>query len=363
MLPQIGLPISELYTPFLWVDLDIMENNISHLSNYFKDAGVGWRPHTKGIKVPAIAHKMLESGAIGVTCAKLSEAEVLVSAGIQDILLANQVVDPGKIARLAHLQHRAKVMVAVDSFDNAREISMIANNLGCIIGVLIELNIGMNRCGITPGDPAVALAQKIHDLPGIALLGVMGWEGHVVDILDPAHKDEKCLDAIESLVNTAEMIRAKEIDIPIVSCGGSGSYTITSKVPGVTEIQAGGAIFGDVTYRTWGATTQCSLYIQAAVTSRPSPSHAIVDAGFKTMSCDASMPEVVGISGVILSGLDAEHGYLDIANKDTQIGSKDRIDFIVGYGDSTVFLHEILIGIRNGTVETVWDIQGRGKIT
>lgn len=362
MAQQIGIPISELETPFLWVDLDIMESNISYLSDYFKNAGIGWRPHTKGIKVPAIAHKLLASGAIGVTCAKLSEAEVLVSAGIKDILIANQVVDQGKISRLALLQHHANVIVAVDSLDNAKDISKVANEIGSGIEVLVEVNIGMNRCGIKPGDPAVELAMQINDLPGIELLGLMGWEGHVVGILDQELKEKTCLNAIESLVSTAKMVRMKGIEIPIVSCGGSGSYTITAKVPGVTEIQAGGAVFGDVTYVKWGAGTQCSLFIHATVTSRPSPARAIVDAGFKTMNGEQSMPEVVDIPGVNLAGLDAEHGYLDIENENIQIMCNDRVDFIVGYGDSTVFLHDYLIGIRKGKVEEVWDIQGRGKI-
>ena len=363
MSDQIGLSINELDTPFLWVDLDIMESNIAHLAGTFRDLGVGWRPHTKGIKVPEIAHALIASGAIGMTCAKQSEAEVLASAGIDSILIANQIVPRGKIARLAFLQRQADVMVAVDHLDNAKDISNAAERAGFRIGVLVEVNIGMNRCGTLPGSPTVELARQIADLPGIELRGLMGWEGHVVDMADREEKERACVRAIESLVHTADMARSHGLELPIVSCGGSGSYTITAKVPGVTEIQAGGAVFGDVTYAKWGATTQCALHIQATVTSRPSPSRAMVDAGFKTMSGDVSMPEVVGLPGVTLTGLDAEHGYLTIENDDVQVRPGDRVNFHVGYGDSTVFLHDTLVGVRNGKVEAVWEIQGRGKLT
>jgi D-serine deaminase-like pyridoxal phosphate-dependent protein len=366
MIQQIGCSISELDTPFLWVDLDTMESNISYLSGYFKDAGVGWRPHTKGIKVPSIAHKLLESGAIGVSCAKLSEAEVLVSAGIKDILIANQIVGQSKITRLAHLQYRTNIIVAIDNFENAKDISKVANEIGVRIGALVEVNIGMHRCGTAPGNRAVELAKQINDLSGIELLGVMGWEGHVVDIPDQELKEKTCLKAVESLVNTAEMIRMKGIDAPIVSCGGSGSYAVTAHIPGVTEIQAGGAVFGDLTYVKWGAYTQCSLFVHSTVISRPTPARAIVDAGFKTMNgkmSTVSMPEVADISGAKLLGLDSEYGYLEIEYEKLQLRINDRVDFIVGYGDSTVFLHDYLIGVRGGKVEAVWEIQGRGKLT
>ncbi len=138
----------QLDTPALWVDLDLMEHNIQVLAQFFREAGVAWRPHTKGIKVPAIAHVALDAGAIGVTCAKLSEAEVLAAAGVKDILIANQVVGASKVARLASLRRHADVMVAVDSLENVQEISQTAVRAGVVIRVLIEVNTGMNRCGM-----------------------------------------------------------------------------------------------------------------------------------------------------------------------------------------------------------------------
>lgn len=355
--------IYEVDTPVLWVDLDQMEANIEYVKNQMDAFGVQWRPHTKGIKIPAIAHKLISAGAIGVTCAKLSEAEVMASAGIKDILVANEVVGEKKIRRLVALQAHADVMVAVDDLDNVRAISQAALTAGCRIRVLVELNIGMERAGVLPGQPAVAFAKEIVDLPGIDFAGLMGWEGHVVGISDPQEKKTAGEKAIRALVETAEMIRTEGIPVRIVSCGGSGSYKISASIPGVTEIQTGGAIFGDMTYHAWGAGTTPSLFVMTSVSSHAEPQRAIVDAGRKTMNCEIFMPKATNLQGVELTSLSAEHGVLNITDPDLVLKVGDRINFMVGYGDWTVFLHDRLYGVRSGQVEIIWEILGRGKLT
>ena len=354
---------SNLETPFLWVDLDIMERNISCLAKYFNQAGVNWRPHIKGIKIPDIAKAAIDKGAVGITCAKLSEAEVMVSAGIKEILIANQIVDPVKISRLAELNKQAEIMVAVDNPKNIEDLSDIAQEKDGRINVLIEMNIGMNRCGVLSPETALKLAEQINNSRGTQLRGIMGWEGHVVGIADFQQKKESCLKAATSLVDTSRLLKEEGHDISIVSCGGSGSYTITSHIPGVTEIQAGGAILGDITYNHWGVETHNALFIQASVISRPSADRAIIDAGFKTMSKDVFIPELVEHPGVQLVDLDAEHGYLKIDDPQNKLALGDRLNFIVGYGDSTTFLHDRLIGTRNGSVDNIWKIEARGKLT
>ena len=359
----IGKDKSAIDTPALWVDVDLMESNIQRLTDYLRDAGVAWRPHTKGIKVPAIAHKLLGAGAIGVTCAKLGEAEVMAEASIKDILVANQVVGPQKVARLVNLRRSADVMVAVDSLKNAQEISEAAVGTGVKIRVLVELNTGMDRAGLEPGEPALEFAKRIAHLPGIDVAGVMSWEGHALETEDLEERRELTLTAVRSLVQTAEMCREVGLEMPIVSCGGSGTYWITAHIPGVTEIQAGGAIFSDVAYRTWGARTTPSLFIHATVTSRASAICAVVDAGRKTMNGDTAMPEVRDVRGVRVSGLSAEHGGLELSGPEVPLKVGDRLDFIIGYGDNTVYLHDTLYGIRNGIVEAAWPILARGKLT
>ncbi|MBI9045132.1 MAG: DSD1 family PLP-dependent enzyme [Anaerolineaceae bacterium] len=359
----IGENIYKIDTPALWVDLNSMESNIQLIGSRMKAANVDWRPHTKGIKIPAIAHKLLAAGAIGITCAKLGEAEVMAAGGVQDILIANEVVGTLKIKRLVALRAHANPMVAVDDFDNAREISDLAAAAGRKIRVLLELNIGMERAGLTPGQPTLEFAQKIVDLPGLEFCGVMGWEGHVVGIEDPQEKQQVGEKAIQALVDSANLLREKGIAVPIVSCGGSGSYKISSNVPGVTEIQAGGAILGDQTYEAWGADIIPGLFVMTTVSSHAVPERAIVDAGRKSMNCEVFMPKVTNLEGIELTSLSAEHGVLEIKDSDIKIKVGDRVNFVVGYGDWTVFLHNQMYGVRDDVVEMVWEIQGRGHLT
>jgi len=359
----IGQDHLNLDTPALWVDLDQLEANMRGMAAYLKEAGVAWRPHTKAMKIPALAHKLLQAGAIGITCAKLSEAEVMVAGGIQDILIANQVVGATKIARLANLRRSADVMVAVENFENAEEISKAAVRAGVKIRVLVEINIGMDRAGLEPGETAIEFAQKIADLPGLDLAGVMGWEGHTLKYTDPEEKRRAILQAVQSLVCTAEMGWAAGMKMPIVSCGGSGTYQVTAHIHGVTEIQAGGAVFADVAYQKWGVPFESALHVLATVTSRPAPWRAIIDAGRKAMNGDSAMPVAKGLKGVKVTALNAEHGVLELEDTGILLKVGDKIDFITGYSDTTVFLHDQLYGVRKGLVETVWEIQGRGKLT
>ena len=361
----IGKDKWELDTPALWVDLDLMESNIQRLAAFFKEAGVAWRPHTKGIKVPAIAHKLLDAGAIGVTCAKLSEAETMVAAGIKDILIANQVVGAQKVTRLANLRRQCDVIVTVDSLENVTEISQAATEKEVTIRVLIEVDAGMHRAGLQPGEPVLRFAKEVarFSSQGIELAGVMAYEGHTCDIADPEEKRRQVHVAIEPVVRSSEMCRKAGFSMPIVSCGGSGTYTITARIPGVTEIEAGGAVFSDVTYRSWGVELDPSLFVQATVTSRPTPTRAIVDAGRKAMDGQTSMPEPRDVGGATVSSLHAEHGLLELAGKDVKLRVGDKLDFIVGYGDNTVYQHDVLYGVRKGKVEVVWPILGRGKLT
>jgi D-serine deaminase-like pyridoxal phosphate-dependent protein len=358
----VGGKKNDLDTPALWVDLDIMERNIAKMAQFIQSAGVAWRPHTKGIKIPAIAHKLIASGAIGVTCAKLGEAEVMAAAGIHDILIASQVVGKSKVTRLANLCHHADVIVAVDSLENVRQLSKAASQASSSIRIVIEVNTGMNRCGVQPGDSALKLAKQVAGLPGLRFSGVMGWEGHTVGIEDPAEKERSVHQAVESLIATAQLIRSSGLPAPIVSCGGSGSYRITALIPGVTELQAGGAVLGDVTYIRYGAQTEPGLFVLATVISRPAPERAVVDAGRKAMNGEVSMPVPKGVPGLRLEKLNAEHGILAIENPAIPLKVGDKLDFIAGYGDNTVFLHDYLFGVRGDKVEIAWEVQGRGRL-
>ncbi|MFI5339248.1 MAG: DSD1 family PLP-dependent enzyme [Candidatus Methylomirabilales bacterium] len=362
---MVGHPIRDLDTPVLLVDLDKLDRNIAKMRQVIMaEAGIGWRPHTKAIKTPAIAHKLLQAGAHGVTCAKLSEAEVMAAAGIRDILIANQVVGTAKIARLVRLLRHADIIVAVDCDAHVKALDAAAQAAGTRLRVVVEVNIAMNRAGVEPGEPVVALARGVASCRGLRFAGLMGWEGgRLAEIPDPDEKRKRIEAAVGLITASAERCRAAGLPVEIVSCGGTGTYWITAKLPGVTEVQAGGGIFCDVHYRRdYGVQHEYALSILTTVVSRPTPTRIICDAGWKAMARHPAFPEPLGLGEVKSLNLSAEHATIELATPRSVPGVGDQVQFVAGYSDSTVFLHDHLYGVRNGCLEAVWPILGRGKL-
>jgi D-serine deaminase-like pyridoxal phosphate-dependent protein len=358
----VGHPLSDVDTPALVIDLDALDHNIATMAADIAARGAQWRPHSKANKTPAIVHKEIAAGAIGVTCAKVSEAEVMAAAGIRDILIANQVVGPIKTRRLAWLAREADVIVAVDNPDNVRELDCAAGQAGTKPRILIEVNSGMNRCGTLPGEPTVELAKLIDSMPNLRFAGVMAWEGHSMAINDPAEREAEIRRACGSLVDTANACRAAGLDVQIVSAGGTGTYLVSAGVEGITEVQAGGGIFGDSTYRDLGANVIPALSIMAQVTSRPTPEKVMIDAGRKSIDPSARQPSVEGTETTGDMSFSAEHGRFTLATPSDCPRIGDRVFLQSGYSDQMCHLHEYFIGVRNGIVAAVWPIQGRGRL-
>jgi D-serine deaminase-like pyridoxal phosphate-dependent protein len=350
-------------TPALLVDLDIMEGNIARIVAACRENGVAWRPHSKAHKTPEIAKMQIAAGAIGVTCAKLGEAEVMAAAGIRDILIANQIVGPIKICRLVELADRADPIVCVDSIENLNELDAAFRNAGKRVRVAIEVDIGMNRAGVEPGPPAVAFADEIARRPGLRFVGVAGWESHATTIADPAVKERTVRDAIAALTACARACTAAGHSVAIVSCGGTGTFPYCAQQPGVTEVQVGGAIFSDMHYLThYHVDFAPALTVLTTVTSRPTPTRIVVDAGKKTMSGDAAMPAPRGMLPISAMRLSAEHTKIELEQPSTAPRIGDKIELIVGYSDTTVHLHEEIVCIRGERIESIWRIAGRGKL-
>tara|TARA_Y100000588_G_scaffold394889_1_gene518086 strand:- start:11016 stop:12113 length:1098 start_codon:yes stop_codon:yes gene_type:complete len=360
----IGRPKEDLDTPVVLVDLEIMEKNIEKMVGIIvKSAGVRWRPHTKAMKTPELAQKLLDAGASGITCAKLGEAEVMADAGITDILVANQIVGPYKIARLVELRHRADVMVLVDNKENIDALDRAAQESGIILKVLVEVNVGMDRAGVEPGEPVLELAKKIEESKGLEFSGIQTWESHTLKITPLEKKERTLAEAIKRFVDSAELCRKNGISVDILSCGGTGTYWISAVQPGITEIEAGGGIFCDIQYhKNFGVAHDYALTVYSTVTSRPTPTRLICDSGRKTMSTDAGTPKPLGMPEVTSVSLSAEHGIVQFAEPTSKPTVGDRIEFVVGYSDTTTFLHDYIYGIRNGIVETAWPLLGRGKL-
>jgi D-serine deaminase-like pyridoxal phosphate-dependent protein len=360
---MVGRPAAELDTPALLVDLDILESNIATMAADIKSRGANWRPHSKANKSPVIAHRELASGAIGITCAKLGEAEVLVANGVFDILISNQIVGPIKARRLAAVNKQAgvDVKVCVDSIENVRELGAAAVEVGSKIRVLIETDSGMQRAGVAP-EKALEFAKKIVEVDGIELAGLMTWEGHAMSVADPAERAAVISTSVQKVVDAANEIRAAGIPIEIVSCGGTGTYLTTSAIDGVTEIQAGGGIWGDAIYLDLGANVKPALTLVAQVISRPTPTRVIVDAGRKTVDPSNRAPIPIGIEQAQPIALSAEHGTIHLAEPSDSPKIGDKIEFRIGYSDQIVHLHEALFGVRNGIVEQIIPVLARGRL-
>ena len=354
--------LQQIDTPALLLDLDAFDSNVKRISETCLKAGIGWRPHIKGIKTPELVARLLAAGAHGATCAKLGEAEVMTDAGIGNLLIANQIVGPVKIARLVSLRRRADIMVAVDSVENVRELSRAMNSCGLRLRVVIEVDIGIRRAGVLPGNPVLELAKAIAAEPAIQLCGVMGWEGHAAGLTDPDAKRDAVRQAVANLVTSAEMCRAAGLPCDIVSCGGTGTYLDSAQQPGVTEIQAGGGVFGDVHYRThYGIDHPFALTVLTTITSRPNPTRIICDAGKKAMSGDMALPDPIGLQSIRSVRLSAEHVTVELDEPDAARRVGDTLEFVVGYSDTTVHLHDRIYALRGGQIEASWPIAAAGR--
>lgn len=355
----LGLPLDSLETPALCLDLDKYHRNVERMVDYIvHQHGLGWRPHMKGQKAPPLALEAVAAGALGVTCATLYEAEAMAEAGVYSILIANQIVGERKLARLARLVRRAPgVIVATDSHVHARMLQIAAANEGVKIAVLVEVNIGMNRCGVAPLEATVALAREIVALPALRLAGLMGWEGHVT-ALEGTVKEAKIAEALHLLTSTADACRAAGLSIEIVSSSGSGTFRMAAPMAGITEVQAGGGVFSDLTYEKWGLDHEFALTMLTRVVSRPSETRVIVDGGFKTMSVQHGIPRPIDLQ-VKSVALSAEHGTLELAMPSARPAVGDLVAFIPGYTDSTVCLHDEMCALREGKLQAVWSIPGR----
>jgi len=355
---NLGLPIHELETPALCIDLPAYRRNVARMVAFIHKHGLAWRPHMKGQKAVELAREAVNAGAIGVTCATVYEAETMAHGGVRNILIANQPAGERKLARLAGLQAVTPVLTATDSREHAAQLAAAANEAGAAIPVLIEVDVGMGRCGIAPGEPAVRLAEYIDSTTGLTFAGIMGWEGHVL-AFEGEEKKKKIEESLALLTATAQAIRDAGFEVGIVSASGSGTFRLSSAVEGITEVQAGGGVFSDLSYEKWGLDHEFALTVLSRVISRPSATRIIVDAGFKSMSVQHGMPKPIGLGPVKKIVLSAEHGNIELEEPDTAHRVGNTVAFIPGYTDSTLCLHDEICVLTDGTLHAVWAIPGR----
>jgi D-serine deaminase-like pyridoxal phosphate-dependent protein len=364
-----GTERDALDTPALLIDLDLMESNIARMAAYFtqlagRGSPVRLRPHTKTHKCPILAHKQIEAGgARGITCAKLGEAEVMFAGGIRSgILIANQIIGPTKIARLMALCRHADVSVLVDNERNIGELSAAARTAGVTVGVLVEIDVGLNRCGVRTVPEAVRLAQVVSKSPGLKFMGLQGFEGHLLGIPGMSNRRAAVKHAMGQLIEARRTIEAGGLEVQHVNAGGTGTYNITSQIEGITDIQAGSYIFHDASYLQRTADFDPALTILTTVVSKPEQGVAVLDMGQKSVTFDDMIPcQSKNLDGITIYEIHEEHTVLNVEGPASDLRVGDKIEMVVGHACTTVNLHERYFGMREDILEVVWDIPARGR--
>ena len=354
----IGNRITDLTTPCALVDEAALEHNLNFMADYFARRPCKLRPHFKSHKCVALAKKQLASGsAVGITCAKLSEAEVVVAGGVRDVLIANQVVGAHKAQRLAQLLRRATVRVCVDSEKNILELARAAEAAGVEIGCLVEVDIGMGRCGVLPGHPALQLARFTDRTKGVRLDGLQGYEGHIIFLSEEEGRTKAVTDSISLLMDTAQVIRATGLTVNIVSGGGTGTYDVTGNIQGMNELQAGSYALMDSRYAAIRPEFRNALTVLTTVISVPRPGRATLDVGAKGVGAEFGPPLVADHPDAEIKKFRSEE-HTTVDSIHAAIGEKLRL--IPSHGCTTCNLHRRLFVHRDGMVTDVWAVEGSG---
>jgi D-serine deaminase-like pyridoxal phosphate-dependent protein len=354
----VGQPLEALDSPQLLIDLDIVDANVERMFGAFRGRPVNVRIHFKSLKCAGLACYLATAGAKGFLCAKLNEAVVLADAGLTDIFIANQIVGPIKLRRLAELARRAQVRVCVDDPTNVDELSQATTAAGSTIGVLVEVNIGMDRCGVEPGEPALALARRIHGRPGLRFVGLQGYDGHLQLIANPDERRGQSCQGIDQLVSTRRLIEEAGIPVEVVTGAGTGTWEFVGFHEGVTEIQPGSFILMDCIYHKVRPEFGCALSVLTTVISRR-PRWYILDAGSKAISRDFGSPVIKGRPQDRVVRLSEEHA--NVETDDAVIQRGIRVEVIPAHCCATMNLHRTCIAVRKGRVEAVWPIEASGR--
>jgi 3-hydroxy-D-aspartate aldolase len=351
--------VIDIPTPALVVDVAAMDRNIRRMAAFFGSGPCKLRPHVKAHKTLEIARRQLAAGGCsGLTCATVAEAEVVAPLGAS-ILLANEPVGPGKCDRLTALARNAEVIVAVDSPAVLGEVAAAARRAGVSVGVLVDVNVGQMRCGVTPGPDAVRLAERVASTEGVVLRGLMGYEGHLQPIADRADREVRVRHAMGELVASARLLRDTGLPCDIVSAGGTGSYDIAGRIDGVTEIQAGSYALMDSDYARLDLPFDQAFWVLGTVISRPDSSRCVADCGHKAMTKDHGLPTVRGVEGASVVALNDEHAIIALP-PETPLVVGDRIYLRPSHTDPTINLHDVLYAIEGDRVVEVWPIAARG---
>ncbi|MBL8209411.1 MAG: alanine racemase [Bryobacterales bacterium] len=361
--------ISELDTPAIVIDLDIMERNLQRVAAYAREHGLELKPHTKTHKIPQLARRQMDLGAAGVTVAKTGEAEVMLEASPKELFVAYPVIGRKKLLRLVEVARKTKITVAIDSLFAARQLSDAAREHQVEIGILVEADVGLNRMGVTPGEPLLDLGRQVARLPWVQLRGITFYPGHVKS---SGEESEQQLNDLSSLVQemTSDWKKAG-LPLEIVSGGSTPALFSSHRIKGLTEIRPGTYIFNDRNTWNMGAcdVSDCAASIVTTVVSTARPRQMIIDGGSKTFSSDrlAGSSEVhfgyiVDAPSATFTKMNEEHGFIDLRNVKKEFSVGDRVRIIPNHICVAMNLHEQVYGVRGDEVVETWKVAARGKL-
>jgi 3-hydroxy-D-aspartate aldolase len=364
---QPGMREDEIDTPALVIDLDAFEANLDRMAALLAPTGTRLRAHAKTHKSPVIARLQMARGAVGQCVQKVAEAEALAWGGVPDILLSNEVVGPAKLARLVALARIARLAVCVDDSRQVEAVEAAAADAGLRLSVLVEIDVGAGRCGVSPGPEAVALAQRVAASPHLIFGGLQAYHGSAQHKRTLEERRALIDAAVDATRRTVEQLRQQGLDCPIVGGAGTGSFELEAGSGVFTEIQAGSYVFMDADYaRNLDAagqpvsTFRHALFVLSTVMSTARPGVAVLDAGLKALAVDSGLPLVWERPGLRYVSASDEHGKLQVAPESGAPGLGEKLRLVPGHCDPTVDRYDWYVGVRGGRVECLWPVAARG---
>jgi len=350
-----GKMLDVLPTPSIVADIDAIDANLSRMDSFFEDSVCKLRPHFKSHKCVTLAKRQMSySNTVGITCAKLSEAEQLVAGGIGDVLIANQIIGNDKVKRVAAMNRNSVVRVVVDSKQGIAQLSNAAKNTGVEIGVLIEVDIGMNRGGVKAGKPVIELAEIISQTEAMRLDGLQSYEGHIVTLDNYEERKRRVNEDIKPLLETRKTLEQKGFSL-FISSGGTGTYDITGKITGIDELQCGSYALMDSAYKDIRPEFLNARYILATVLSVRDNTISL-DVGLKGMGAEYGIPQIIGYPDAENLYVAEEHTVFQ--NAKANIG--DKLPIIPPHGCTTNNFYPHMWIVQDEVIVGVWPIEGRG---
>jgi D-serine deaminase-like pyridoxal phosphate-dependent protein len=363
------MKVTELDTPALIIDMERVQTNIDEMAGRAHAAGVRLRPHTKTHKMPEIARLQVDAGASGITCAKVGEAEVMVAAGFDDILIAYPVLGAEKLARLQALRERARVLVSIDSLEVAQGLGALGVASSQPVEVYVDVDTGQHRMGRAPGPDTVDLVLQISRVPGVTIVGLMTFAGHVYNATSPADREPVIDHEVDDLVSTLRLCAEAGVELHEISVGSTPGARSEMTRQGITEVRPGTYVFNDTNMIHLGVATQdtCAARVLVSVVSRAAPERFVVDAGSKCLTSDGTgrpnWIQVAGRDDLTMQFISEEHGVGSIdPSSETGLSIGDKLELIPSHACPVINLFDRAYAVREGEVVGELVVAGRGKV-